>query len=265
MLEGIIQMNGIELVPFPSKASDAVSEHSHKDCSEAKEGSVCSVAPPSHSPTPLDTILAYTTQSFTTLTSHTTPEDKKLWWEFYFERVNSIFPFYTESWFESSFQAIPLHVLHIMYATILAYPGSPFKSDVCADLHLEASLKLLGDYHEYPSVWSAQTIVLIAVYSVFSYRVKTGMAYLAIAIRMAQTLSLDIDSSIHLQDSSLKKEDLIDFGRSLWSCINSLDYHCYFLCGVDFMIPCADSQLLPVWSKSIKAIYNQPKSYFFLT
>jgi hypothetical protein len=204
----------------------------------------------------------FTHQNFLSMTLQSREGIRKLWWEIYFEKIHAKFPMYTQQWFEAQLTSIPLYVLHIMYATCLAYPEAVSKDKVGGDAHRDACLELMnGEYLESPNPWNVQAIILVAVYSVFTFRVKSGMSYLALVIRLAQTLGLDEDKELFYESNELPAPEWQNFGRCLWSCINSLDYYCYFLCGVDFMIPAKELLQIPAWSKVVQSMYA-PKNRF---
>jgi hypothetical protein len=279
LLEKKLKDTGIAIEPFAVK-SEHFTEREIQDMSDHVALTSATISAPLpalqssssvHSPTPLVepppklVPTTYTHQNFISMTLQDIDGRRRLWWEIYFEKIHGTFPCYTQQWFEAQLTSVPLYVLHIMYATCLTYPEAVSKDQVNGDAHRDACLALLNDeYLESPNLWSVHAIILVAIYSVFIFRVKTGMSYLALVIRLAQTLGLDEDKEQVSVSNEFSAADWQNFGRALWASINSLDYYCYFLCGVDFMIPAKELIELPPWSKMIQSMYTYKNWFNFV-
>ena len=156
------------------------------------------------------------------------------WYEIYYESVHPQWSFLYENWFLTHFNSLPLILLHAMYAACTFYSLSPQEE---GDFHFSACKAVMDDAIENPDPFKAAAVMLLAVYSVNSKRLKSAIVYLCLAIRFCQILGIDKDKYLIWKNTAgplagLEQESPKLFCRCLWSCLYAHDFYAIFLIGV---------------------------------
>ena len=162
------------------------------------------------------------------------PDGPVPWWDIYYSFVHPKFSFIFKSWFLAHYKDLPPILLHAMYCVSMFYTNGPVEE---GEFHFAACKAVIDEAIENPDPLKTAAIMLMAVYSINSKRVKSAVSYLCLSIRFCQILGID-KGKYDVWKSNLglipgfEKESPMDFCRSLWCCLYAHDFYAIFLIGV---------------------------------
>jgi hypothetical protein len=156
------------------------------------------------------------------------------WWDIYFSLVHPKWPFIFKKWFLQHYNDLPLILLHAMYATSLFYTSHPAEE---GEFHFSVCKSVIDEAIENPDPLKTAAIMLMAVYSINSKRMKSVVSYLCIAIRFCQILGIDKDNYDTWKCAvgpipGFENESPKEFCRALWTNLYAHDFYAIFLIGV---------------------------------
>jgi hypothetical protein len=153
-----------------------------------------------------------------------------------------------------------------MFAASTSYSLSPQEE---GEFHFSASRYIIDDAIETPDPFKASAVMLMAVYSVNSKRLKSAIVYLCLAIRFCQILGIDKDKYVVWKSSvgpipGLEQESPKLFCRSLWACLYAHDFYAIFLIGVpgSVTLDIDTSYLLEYRNPDFSQPDGTPQGYF---
>ncbi len=156
------------------------------------------------------------------------------WWDIYYRFVHPKMSVIFKSWFLSHYKDLPLILLHAMYCVSIFPLSGPVEE---GEFHFTACKSVTDEAIENPDPLKTAAIMLMAVYSMNSKRVKSAVSYLCLSIRFCQILGID-KGKYDVWKCNLglipgfEKESPKDFCRSLWCCLYANDFYAIFLIGV---------------------------------
>lgn len=156
------------------------------------------------------------------------------WWEVYYKFVHPKWSFIFKTWFLNHFQDLPLILLHGMYGASTFYASDPLEE---GELHFSTCKAVIDEAIENPDPLKTAAIMLMAVYSINSKRIKSAVSYLCLSIRFCQILGIDKDKYEVWKCNSgrmigFENESPKEFCRSVWCSLYAHDFYAIFLIGV---------------------------------